>query len=59
MVSRRRNELIGFIFQFHFLMEDFTAEENVMMPMRRLGHLRESEMRGARGGAAPRCRSWR
>ena len=43
--SRRRNELIGFIFQFHFLMEDFTAEENVMMPMRRLGRLRESEMR--------------
>ena len=43
--SRRRNELIGFIFQFHFLMEDFTAEENVMMPMRRLGRLSESEMR--------------
>jgi lipoprotein-releasing system ATP-binding protein len=43
--SRRRNELIGFIFQFHFLMEDFTAEENVMMPMRRLGNLSEPEMR--------------
>jgi lipoprotein-releasing system ATP-binding protein len=44
-LSRRRNEFIGFIFQFHFLMEDFTAEENVMIPMRRLGQLKESSMR--------------
>jgi lipoprotein-releasing system ATP-binding protein len=43
-LARRRNELIGFIFQFHFLMEDFTAIENVMMPMRRLGQLTEEEM---------------
>jgi lipoprotein-releasing system ATP-binding protein len=44
-LSRRRNELIGFIFQFHFLMEDFTALENVTIPMRRLGKLSEPEMR--------------
>ncbi len=37
--------MIGFIFQFHFLMEDFTAQENVMIPMRRLGRLTENEMR--------------
>jgi lipoprotein-releasing system ATP-binding protein len=43
-LARRRNELIGFIFQFHFLMEDFTAHENVMIPMRRLGKLTEEEM---------------
>src|SRR5438128_7836135 len=43
-LARRRNELIGFIFQFHFLMEDFSAQENVMIPMRRLGRLSESEM---------------
>jgi lipoprotein-releasing system ATP-binding protein len=43
-LARRRNELIGFIFQFHFLMEDFTAQENVMIPMRRLGRLSEEEM---------------
>jgi lipoprotein-releasing system ATP-binding protein len=43
-LARRRNELIGFIFQFHFLMEDFTAHENVMIPMRRLGRLSEDEM---------------
>src|SRR5213592_3870215 len=27
-LARRRNQLIGFIFQFHFLLEDFTAQEN-------------------------------
>jgi lipoprotein-releasing system ATP-binding protein len=43
-LARRRNQLIGFIFQFHFLMEDFTAHENVMIPMRRLGQLNEKEM---------------
>lgn len=44
-LSRRRNEFIGFIFQFHFLLEDFTAEENVMIPMRRLGKISPAEMR--------------
>jgi lipoprotein-releasing system ATP-binding protein len=44
-LSQRRNESIGFIFQFHFLMEDFTARENVMIPMRRLGKLSETAMR--------------
>lgn len=43
-LSRKRNELLGFIFQFHFLLEDFTAEENVMIPMRRLGRLSEAAM---------------
>ena len=45
VLSRKRNELLGFIFQFHFLMEDFTAQENVMIPMRRLGRLTEEAMR--------------
>ena len=44
-LARKRNEFIGFIFQFHFLMEDFTAQENVMIPMRRRGLLSEEEMR--------------
>ena len=43
-LARRRNELIGFIFQFHYLLEDFTAQENVMIPMRRLGQLSDAEM---------------
>jgi len=44
-LARKRNEALGFIFQFHFLMEDFTAQENVMIPMRRLGRLAEKEMK--------------
>jgi lipoprotein-releasing system ATP-binding protein len=39
-----RGEHIGFVFQFHFLMLEFTALENVMMPMRKLGKLSQPEM---------------
>src|SRR6478609_8094745 len=44
-LAHKRNRLIGFIFQFHFLMEDFTAQENVMIPMRKLGQLADAQMR--------------
>ena len=43
-LAQKRNEALGFIFQFHFLLEDFSAQENVMIPMRRLGRLSEPEM---------------
>ncbi|HUR58273.1 MAG TPA: ABC transporter ATP-binding protein [Opitutaceae bacterium] len=39
-----RGAHIGFVFQFHFLMLEFSALENVMMPMRKLGRLAPAAM---------------
>lgn len=35
--TRLRLERIGFVFQFHFLLPELTARENVALPIRRLG----------------------
>ena len=38
LAALRLSEL-GFVFQFHFLLPEFTTAENVMLPMQRLGRL--------------------
>lgn len=44
-LARFRNEHLGFVFQFHYLLPEFTVLQNVMLPAMKLGKLPEEQIR--------------
>lgn len=46
--ARIRNKELGFVFQFHYLMEDLTAQENVALPLLIEGNSHSKSLHQAR-----------
>lgn len=44
VLERLRLEKIGFVFQYHFLLPEFSALNNILLPMRKLGKLTPEQM---------------
>lgn len=44
LLASLRNEKIGFVFQFHYLLAEFSVLRNVMLPALKLGKLSEREI---------------
>lgn len=42
-LANLRNQTCGFVFQFHYLLKDFSAQENVALPMFKLGRLSRAD----------------
>ena len=47
-LSRYRSDFLGLVFQFHYLLKDFTALENVMLPAFMAGMKKKEAMERAR-----------